>query len=93
MKKTVFVNIEVYVEIEIEDEALTPEAVKNFSQTIFSIKSADDLFKFAAGFIAKDEDHQEIEGIGWATSCKSGLDSCIKYNVISNEMTTDIEAD
>lgn len=93
MKKTIFVNIEVYVEIEIKDEHLTPEAVETFSKCMFPIASADDLFKYAGGVIAKDEDYQQIEGIGYATSCKAVMDSAIKYNVLSHELTTDIDAE
>jgi hypothetical protein len=93
MKKTIFVNIEVYVEIDIEDEYLTPEAVAEFSKFMFPIASADDLFKYAAGVIAKNEDYQEIEGIGYATSCKAGIDSAIKYNVLNHELTSDIDAE
>lgn len=48
MKKRVRVTYEKEMEIEIDDDLLTEEALKEFSEGMHHVNSADDIFKYAA---------------------------------------------
>lgn len=63
MKKTVIVTIEKEIEVEIPDEMLTEEHLKEFSAHIFPVDSIYDLFEHAGQYVAR-LDQSFVEGIG-----------------------------
>lgn len=63
MKKTVLVTITKEIEVDIPDEILTDEALEEFSSYMFHVDSVDELFKYAAGYVARF-DRGFVEGIG-----------------------------
>ena len=63
MKKTVIVTIEKEIEVDIPDELLTEEYLKEFSSYMFHATSADDLFEHAGQYVARF-DRSFVEGLG-----------------------------
>jgi hypothetical protein len=70
VKKLVKVVYEKEIEIEINDELLTEEAIQEFSRHMFSVTEADALFGYAA-FCIFDK-HEFIEGLGKARDINYG---------------------
>lgn len=64
MKKLVKVTIEKEIEIEIPDEMLTEEAIKEFCEHFYAdMDSEDAIIKYAAQYVAQF-DRSFVEGIG-----------------------------
>lgn len=63
MKKTVTVVIEKEIEIAIPDELCSQEVIDEFSEFMFPIESADDLFEYVAAQIAM-HGATFVEGVG-----------------------------
>lgn len=63
MKKTVIVTIEKEIEVDIPDEMLTDEYLKEFSSYMFPADSIEELFEYAAQYVARF-DQSFVEGIG-----------------------------
>ena len=61
--KTVRVTIEREIEITIPDNLLTEESIKEFSDYIFVVEQADDVFKYAAECLFNNNDDY-VEGLG-----------------------------
>lgn len=80
MKKTVIVTIEKEIEVEIPDEMLTEEHLKEFSAHIFPVDSIYDLFEHAGQYVAR-LDQSFVEGIGK-----------VSYTELLEDVTTEIVA-
>ncbi len=63
MKKTVIVTIEKEIEVDIPDEMLTEEYLKEFSSYMYHVDSVEDLFEHAGQYVARI-DQSFVEGIG-----------------------------
>ena len=63
MKKTVIVTIEKEIEVDIPDEMLTDEYLKEFSSYMHPVDSVEDLFEHAGQYVARF-DQSFVEGIG-----------------------------
>ena len=63
MKKTVLVTITKEIEVNIPDEMLTDEYMREFSSYMFPVDSANDLFEHAGQYVARF-DQSFVEGIG-----------------------------
>lgn len=63
MKKTVIVTIEREIEVDIPDEMLTDEYLKEFSSYMHHVNSVEDLFEYAGHYVARF-DQSFVEGIG-----------------------------
>ena len=63
MKKTVIVTIEKEIELDIPDELLTDEYLKEFSSYMHPVDSLEDLFEHAGQYVAR-LDQSFVEGIG-----------------------------
>lgn len=81
MKKTVCVTITKEIEIDIPDDMLTEEAVKEFSSTVFKVRDNDELFHYAASYVARNDD-SFVEGLG-----------TIKYKETYEDVHTEITFD
>lgn len=81
MKKTVVVTITKEIEVDIPDEMLTEEAMQEFSQCIFNINTKDELFTYAASYVARF-DSARIEGLG-----------TISYQELWDDVETEITED
>ena len=80
MKKTVIVTIEKEIELDIPDELLTDEYLKEFSSYIHPVDSLEDLFEHAGQYVARiDRDY--VEGIGK-----------VSYTELFEDVTTEIIA-
>lgn len=65
-RRTVTVTTTKVVEVEIRDASLTPEALKEFSQTIYKVDTPDELFKHAAEQASRIDNPFVLEGVGTA---------------------------
>jgi len=74
MKKTVRVTIETEIEVDINDDDLTAEAVKEFQDGMFYIDGPDDLFKYAGTQFAQFGAIR-IEGLGEVKFAENTFDS------------------
>lgn len=63
MKKTVIVTITKSLEVDIPDEMLTEEYLKEFSSYMFAVSTPNELFEYAASQVAQ-LDQNFVEGIG-----------------------------
>ena len=80
MKKTVLVTITKEIEVDIPDEVLTEEYLKEFSSYMFPVYSIEELFEHAAQYVARfDRDY--VEGIGH-----------VGYTELLEDITTEIVA-
>ena len=80
MKKTVIVTIEKEIELDIPDELLTDECLKEFSSYMHPVDSLEDLFEHAGQCVARF-DQSFVEGIG-----------SVGYAELFEDITTEIVA-
>jgi hypothetical protein len=73
MKRTFTITTTKTVTVDVADESLTPDSVKDFSDAIYPIAGPDALLEHAATMVAIHGDHF-VEGIGKATSI-AGVDT------------------
>ena len=62
-EKTILVTITKEIEVNILDEMLTDEYLKEFSPYMFPVDSIEELFEHAAQYVARF-DQSFVEGIG-----------------------------
>ena len=84
MKKTVV--LELTYEIDIADDLLTEEALEEFSESIFKVKTPKEIFAYVAIQISNHGNHF-VEGIGVAVDTDQG-NAPVKYELI--DIHTDI---
>jgi hypothetical protein len=70
MKRTFTITTIKTVTVDVADESLTPDSVKEFSDAIYPIAGPDSLLEHAATMVAIHGDHF-VEGVGRATSIAS----------------------
>lgn len=63
MKKIYTVTITKEVEVDIPDELLTDESVREFAEYMFPVTTKEDLLQYAAQYVARWET-DFVEGIG-----------------------------
>lgn len=63
MKKTILVTITKEIEVDLPDEMLTEDYLKEFSSFMFYTESQDDLFRYAAQYVARFN-NSNVEGVG-----------------------------
>lgn len=63
MKKIIIVTITKEIEVDIPDEMLTEEAMQEFSECIFHVREKDELFEYAASYVARFG-YTFVEGLG-----------------------------
>ena len=78
MKRTVNVTIIKELEIDIPDELLTKEEIEMFNDTMWNINGPDDLFAYAARYIALYDDGR-VEGLG-----------CVAYTTPFTDVETEV---
>jgi len=66
MKKTVIVTITKSIDIEISDELLTEDYMKEFSSYMFPVFTQSQMFDHAARCAARGVDHY-VEGLGYVS--------------------------
>jgi hypothetical protein len=88
VKKTVRVVTEREIVVEIKDELLTKEYLKELSDFYGSSYDTDKLFKMVAECCS--EGYSSIEGVGEATSIYSEQDTEVKYYVDYEDTESEI---
>jgi hypothetical protein len=90
IKKTIRVTIVKDLQIEIINERLTPEALKEFSDAIYGVSDPLEVFECAAQQIARFEP-TFVEGIGPArpyySSDKDGI--AVRWTEVNEEIETE----
>lgn len=88
MKKTVTVTIDKEIDIELPDDLLTPEALQEFSSSIFEITTVNELFEHTAAQLALHGAHF-VEGVGMLRLADSQTPLptfCVTYEAVDAEV-------
>jgi hypothetical protein len=89
-KKTMRVTITKEIEVEINDECLTPEWLAAFTETMFEIEGPVEMFGYVAGHIARFG-NSFIEGVGPASTRYAVAPA--NARVLWRELSEDVEAE
>ncbi len=94
MKKTVTVTIEKQIEIEIPDQLLTPEYIKEFSSIMWEVDEPEDLITYVARKVFEDDDYH-IEGMGKPGGFhhKDSGTADIFYSILYEHIEVDIDGE
>lgn len=95
MKKNLEVTMTFDVELDINENMLTPDAIENFESYMFDIDGdPDELFKYVASQFAQQDDPSFVEGIGkcvWKHTSASN-DATVLYEVTNLDVVSEIKS-